>query len=701
MVLEDLHWASDSTLQMLHHLARHLSDHPVLFVGTFRPEDLGRGHPLPELHRQLARDGIAQQLDLPRLTHSSVRTIIEEMSGAGEAVRPLAERLYRETEGNPFFLMELIKALFETDVIQLKEGIWQGDFTLVSGAKPPLTANLSDAVQRRVRRLGENAQAALGLAAVLGRELNFEPFHQAWGKGEEAMLETLDELLRHRLVEEKFGPHERDFAFTHHKIQEVVYQALPRHRRCNLHARVGAALETLDAAEPETRAGELAHHFEQACLQDKSLCSKAIHYLLQAGQQAVRQSANQEAVTYYQRGLDMLHSQPETEQRMQQEVELQIALAVPIMATRGYASPEVKRIYDRVSDLCQNLGDTPDLFTSLVGLARYYGLSGDFETGYKLAQQMLVIAQAPEENDLLLEAYSQLGGLVFAHGDLEEARGFWERGLALYDPSWHERDANRFGHDPVVTCLGFLGLALWLLGYPDQGRVQGQRLFDLIPWITHHSSQAYVYCHLAMQACFRGEAHATGDHAEAAIQIARLHRLPSWEALASALKGWALCEQGQAAQGWALLIEGVQAWRSRSLAHFSPFLLSLQAEAALKMQRLGEANDAITSALEIVQSCGDRYWLAELHRLQGDLVRAGGADGWRAEAHFQEAIETARRQGARMLELRAAVSLARLQQRQGRPQAARQALAEVYDWFTEGFDTADLKAANNLLRELV
>ena len=365
MVLEDLHWASNSTLQMLHHLARHLSG--LRFCSSARSgqktsaaEDLGSGHPLLELHRQLARDGVAQQLDLPRLSPASVTTIIQEMSGAWKQVRPLAERLYQETEGNPFFLMESIKALFETDVIQLKEGIWQGDFTLVSGAKPPLTANLSDAVQAWVRRLGKNAQAALGLAAVLGREFNFEPFNQAWGKGEQATLEALDELLRHRLVEEKFGPHDRDFAFTHHKIQEVVYHALPRHRRFHLHARVGAALETSDAAEPEARAGELAHHFEQACLQDKSLSSKAIHYLLQAGQQAVGQSANQEAVTYYQRGLDIIHAQPETEPRMQQEVELQLALAVPIKVIKGYTSPEVRRIYDRARDLCRMLGHADD-----------------------------------------------------------------------------------------------------------------------------------------------------------------------------------------------------------------------------------------------------------------------------------------------------------------------------------------------------
>ena len=172
--------------------------------------------------------------------------------------------------------MESIKALFETGVIQMKAGAWQGDFSLASEAKPPLTASLSEAVQGRVRRLEENTQAALGLAVVLGREFDFEPFNEAWGRGEESTLEALDELLRHRLVEEQLGPDERDYRFTHHKIQEVVYQNLPRQRRFHWHARVGASMEILYPAELETRAGELAYHFEQACRQDKSLSRKAI-----------------------------------------------------------------------------------------------------------------------------------------------------------------------------------------------------------------------------------------------------------------------------------------------------------------------------------------------------------------------------------------------------------------------------------------
>ena len=283
---------------------------------------------------------------------------------------------------------------------------------------------------------------------------------------------------------------------------------------------------------------------------------KAIHYLLQAGQQAVQQSANQEAVAYYQRGLDILHPQPETEGRMQQEVELQIALAVPIKIIKGYASPEVRQIYDRACHLCQKLGNTPDLFTSLVGLCRYYGLRGDREARVNLTDQLFAIARASREDDLLIEAYSSMGSLALDSDSYAKAGEFFDRGLALYDPARHESYANRFGHDPVVTCLGYSSLALWLRGYPDQARLQGQKLIDLIPAMTHPASQAIACCHLAKGACLRRDARTTRAHAEAAIQCCLRNGLPSWEALAMAHKGWALCEQGQMAEGWNIIERG-------------------------------------------------------------------------------------------------------------------------------------------------
>jgi adenylate cyclase len=264
----------------------------------------------------------------------------------------------------------------------------------------------------------------------------------------------------------------------------------------------------------------------------------------------------------------------------------------------------------------------------------------------------------------------------------------------------HELHANRFGHDPIITYLGFLSMALWMMGYPEQSLAKSQNLYNLIPSITHPPSQAYGYCLLAMQACLRSAAKDTLDHAEAAIHIAQLHGLSSWMNLATALKGWALFEQGEVEEGGAMLKEGTKAWQAKGFAHFTPFLLSLQAEACLKLQKLNDGIEAVMAAQAIVKSGCDLYWEAELYRLQGELLRALGTDDESAERYFRLGMETAQRQGARMLELRAAISLARLWQGQDQPQAAQQLLAEVYDQFTEGFDTCDLRGAGNLLLEL-
>ncbi len=700
IVLEDLHWASESTLGLIHYLARHLADHAILTVGTLRPEEVRLEHPLFNLRRRLTREGLARPLRLSRLSPEAVEAMVVEMSGASEAVAPLAERLYQETEGNPFFLMEIVKALFQTEVVRLEGSVWQGDFARISEGELPLPASVSEAIQARAHRLEENAQEALRLAAVLGREFDFDLLHAAWGQGADATLAALDDLLRQRLIGEGTDEADSDYVFTHHKIQEVVYEELPRRQRQYLHGQVGAAIEQLLGAEVGARAGELSFHFEQARQLDGRLTEKAITYLLQAGQQAVRQSANQEAISYYRRGLDILHSLPETSQRAQQEIELQIALTVPTTVVQGYGSPETKRVYDRARELCRKLGETPALFTSLMGLSRYYGVAGDHQTAVELAEQLLAIAQTAQDTALLLEAYRAMGGPLFALGRLKQARALLERGAALYDLAQHESHAYRFGHDPAVTYLGYLGMTLWLLGYPEQAQVQSQNLRDLMQFMAHPSSQAYAHCLLAMHACIRHDAQEARDHAEEAIRLGQLHGLPSWTAMATALRGWALIEQGQVAEGLAQLSEGTTVWRAIGYETFAPFFLALQAEACLKVQKLEEGIAAVSAARAIAQSGGDRYWMAELSRLHGELLRVQGRDGGEAEAHFRQAMETARQQEVRMLELRAAMSLGQLWQRQGKREEARQLLAEIYGWFTEGFDTPDLKEVKALLEEL-
>ena len=504
LVLEDLHWATDSTLQLLHYLARAVVAQPLLIVGTLRPEAIPPAHPLATLGRRLERDGLARRLHLPRLSAAAVASLIGQLSGDGEGARLLAERLYRETEGNPFYLIETVKALFEQGAIRVEAGAWRADYAALGRGRLPLPASVSETIAARVGRLSEAAQDAVRVAAVAGREFDFDLLREAWGKGEEATLAALDDLLRQRLVAEAVGTAGADYAFTHHKIQEVVYEGLPRHRRLYLHGQVGLALER--SLRAKAGAVELAWHFEQARQLDAGLTDKATTYLLQAGRQAERQSANQEALSYYQRGLDILHSLPETPLRQRQALELQIALTVPTTVVYGYASSETRDVYDRASELARKLGDTPALLTALAGLSRYYGVSGDIKTGMEVGEQILAIAQTTQETAGLLQACRTMGSTLFALGRPKEARAFWEQGAALCDPAEHERLAYRFGHDPAVIFHGYLIQTLWLLGYPDQAAAQGQRLRDLIQSWSHPTSLAYAHCFLAMGACLRRDA---------------------------------------------------------------------------------------------------------------------------------------------------------------------------------------------------
>jgi oligopeptide transport system substrate-binding protein len=313
IVLEDLHWATESTLQLVHHLARHLASGRALMVGTLRPEAVGQRHLLEALQQQLSREGLAKPLYLSRLSPAAVQTMVAEMSGVGEAAVPLAGRLYQETEGNPFFLMEIVKALFEVGMVHLEEGVWRGDFARISEGEIPLPASVSGTIQARVRRLNNDVQEALRLAAVLGREFDFDLLNAVWGRGEEATLETLDDLLRHRLIDEGTGAMGRDYAFTHHKIQEVIYAEMPRRHRQHAHARCGAAMESIYGPEAEALAGELAFHFEEGRHHDGTLTEKAITYVLQAGDQARGLYAHEEAIDYYRRALSLLKEQGEHE----------------------------------------------------------------------------------------------------------------------------------------------------------------------------------------------------------------------------------------------------------------------------------------------------------------------------------------------------------------------------------------------------
>lgn len=700
LILEDLHWAGDSTLLMLHYLARYLVAHPLLLVGTLRPEALSPASAAATLGRRLVRDGLAWQLQLHPLSAATVLSLIEQLSAAGEAAQALADRLYRETEGNPFYVIETLKSLFETGTIWLAGGSWQMDTAVLDCGPLPLPPNVSDMIGARIDRLAERTQDAVHLAAVVGRTFNFDLLCAAWGQGEDATLAAVDDLLRQQLVAEMTDGGNADYAFTHHQIQQVVYAGLSRHRRQHLHGQVGLALEALLGAGVGPRAAELAFHFEQAQHLDRTLADRAIAYLLQASQQAMRQSASQEAVAFAQRGLDIVYTLPETAQRLRHEIDLRVALALPTAVVHGFGSPEARCAYEKARQLCRQYDDSHALFATRVGLARYYALTGDLATAVELAAMLIASAEVAGHTDWLVEALCMKGGIVFALGRLREARALLLRGMALYDPADQAQHTHRFGHDPAVAMLNYLNLALWLLGYSTQALLRFQQLETLAQALAQPTSQVLAQCMLAKGACMRRDAETAVRFAQESIRLGQRYGQPFCGGMASVFLGWALCECGEQEHGLAQLRAGTTAWRAMGNWHFTPFLLALQAEAALKARRLELGQSTVVDALAMAAGGGDTYWLAELHRLHGELLWAEGRDDDAVAACFMEALTTARRQEARMLELRAGMSLARLWQSQGRILDARQLLTGVVAQFDEGINSPDLRAAGSLIRAL-
>lgn len=446
IVVEDLQWSGESTLHLLHFLARQLQDQPILILGTTRPM-VATGHLRP-FQDSLAQENLAALLNLPRLTADDVTTLIAKMSGRENDIAPLAQRLFQETEGNPFFLMELSKSLFENNLLNIKTGIWQGDFKRVSLKALPLPDSIALAVRARVRRLPKEAQKLLGVTAVLGREFDFEPLNAIWGRGEEATLEGLDQLLRARLIREGSGDLGRDYAFAHHKIQEVIYAGIPRRRRQHLHAQAGQALQAQYAAQETLIAAELAHHFEQGQRLNPHLLQPAVHFLHQAGQQAVRQFANAEAQNYFSRALALT---PEADFAQRYQLLTARQEVCGLQGDREQQTQDIASLQAMAPHL------TPvEQAAILVHEARLALETGDYLTAMASAKTAVTLAQTNAEGFLLW------GQAIMRQGDYLEAQPVLHQALELAK--------TRQKQKLTAASLNNIGLSHYCLG--DYGAAQ-------------------------------------------------------------------------------------------------------------------------------------------------------------------------------------------------------------------------------------
>ena len=369
--------------------------------------------------------------------------------------------------------------------------------------------------------------------------------------------------------------------------------------------------------------------------------------------------------------------------------------------TKGQAAPEVEHAYTQARALCQQVGETPELVPVLFGLWRFYLARPQLHTARELGETLLRLAQRAHDPALAVIAHYALGVTWFCLGALPAARQHLEEGIARYTPDQRRAPVFRMGHDPGVGCRAYAALTLWLLGYPAQALARLHEALALAHELSHPYSLAFARCWAAFVSQFRRDVPAVHEQAEAAVALSTEQGFPHWAARGTSLRGWALAMQGQGEEGMAQVRQGIAAWRATGAALFVPYFCTLLAEVSDHLGHPEDGLQALAEAHTLVEQQEERWWEAEVSRLRGVLLlRQTGTPQAEAETWLQRALDVARRQEAKSLELRAAMSLSRLWQQQGKRAEAHALLAPIYGWFTEGFDTADLQEAKALLEEL-
>jgi predicted ATPase len=604
----------------------------------------------------------------------------------------IMQQVVAKTDGVPLFVEELTKTVLESGFLREADGAYE-----LTAPLPPLAipATLHDSLMARLDRLS-TVKIVAQLGAIIGRTFAYEVLQAVVPLDEATLQQGLRQLVEAELVYQRGLPPQATYMFKHALIQDAAYQSLLRRTRQQYHQRIAQVLAAqfpdMVDAQPEL----LAQHYTEA-----GQSARAITYWQRAGERALQRSANLEAISHLTKGLEVLRTLPDSPERLQHELDLQITLGQALTVTKGYAAPEVGHTYARARELCQQVGETPQLFPVLRGLWNFYVIRMELRTGRELAEQLLSLAQRAQDPALLQQAHSALAGALVHLGEFSATQAHLQQGLALYDPPQHRALAFRLGYDLRVFFLAYMTRPLWLLGYPDQALQRSHEALTLAQELAHPFSLAYALNFAAWVHQFRREGEATQARAEVTIALAREQGFSLWLAAGTVLWGWALAEQGQSDAGVIQIREGMAAYRATGAEVDRSYCLALLAEAYGQGKRYDEGLAVLEEALALTGQYASVIWEAEIHRLKGVLLLARSTENQvEAEACFHEALAIARHQQAKSLELRAAMSLARLWQRQGQHAEARELLAPVYGWFTEGFGTADLQEAKTLLEEL-
>jgi DNA-binding winged helix-turn-helix (wHTH) protein/tetratricopeptide (TPR) repeat protein len=719
LAFEDLHWSDPSTLTLLDLLARRTESARLLIVATHRPVAALPGeHPLRTLVQELA-GRYCDDLSLPLLTQDEVAEYIGnriEPRDAGGAVSldQVARSIHQRTEGNPLYMVTLVGAILGTDRANASDGT-RGRASIqevLDQSDRIVPSNITEMIARQFSRLEPEEQKLLQVASVAGAEFSAA----AVAAGADTDLTVVEEQCAALASKMSFlqdagddewpdGTVSARFRFRHALYRDAVYARLTAARRSGLHHRIAERQEAGYGDHANEIASELARHFEQG-----RNFERALRYREQAARNALRRSAPREAIEHLSAGLAILDRLPDGHERLEHELKLQLARGVALQSTRGYGAAEVQGAYERAGQLCQRLGETPQLFPALMGLWSFAVGRGEWQRSLELAEKNLRLAQSIAEPAQLARSWRGLGHVQYFLGRFDDARENLERAIALTTDSEPRLDTFTYMSNIGVEARSALAWTLELIGYPDQALAMIRKASALAEHLGNVQDLIYATYFTAVLYGFRTEWANAESWSRRTVELATKHGLPYYVATGTHLQGTAIAEQGRFDEGLPLMQQGIGTSHAIGVEAGLTGMYLMVAENSMKAGQIRLATDAIAEGFRFVKIKDEHAWEPELHRVKGELmleqfrhgqgvkgVKRGEKD---AEECFLAAQELARSQGSRKWQLRAASSLSNLWKQQKKKKEARQVLSAAYGRFTEGHGTTELKAAKSLLDQL-
>jgi DNA-binding SARP family transcriptional activator/predicted ATPase len=709
LLLDDLQWADSGSIGLLFHLGRRLGGSRILLIGAYRPEEVAMGrastksgqerHPLEPVIHEFQRDFGDIYIDLAETEgHEFVDAFLD--SEPNHLDNCFREVFYNHTGGHPLFTVELLRSLqARGDLMKDSSGRWIASSTLSWATLPP---RVEAVIAERFYRLPEDWQMMLASASVEGEVFTAEAVARALDIDEGQVLGWLSGPIshKHKLVHAQdlqwLGKQRLSrYRFRHFLFQRYLYTMLDPVQQAHLHRGIGNALEILYGNQVGEWAISLARHFEAAGMHEK-----AVEYLRQAGERAVGLFAYDEAIAHYKRGHALVAKLPDTSQRDQIELKLQLALTVPLGALRSSTDSELEETYHNIRKLITDIEPSPLLFQALGRLKDYHDLRLDLQSALKLGQEMIDLAKRLHRADLGIIAQDSIALTLLFLGQAEDYLKAQEEKLSIINTE-HDRLVDYpLGYDPEIDCLENCGWALWALGYPDQARERYEEAVKLAREKDHSNIQSEAFMSATFHYISTRKVPEARKMAEQTITITSEQEFSVNLGIGMCARGWVMAEEGKPEEGINEILEGLALLKGIRFALIYLQGLLLLADTYCKVRHADEGLAVVEKALLMVAKTGFRIDEPELHRLKGEFLFMQCGAECEAEGCFKRAIEVAQGQKAKFWELRATMSLCRLWQQQGRFEEARVALREIYDWFTEGFDLPDLMDAKKLLVEL-